>query len=42
MHSLAPGSLLSDKLLEELLKDMNAVIQKAEGVLCLRKQTEND
>ena len=32
MHGLILGLLFSDKLLEELPRDMNVVIQKAEGV----------
>ena len=32
VHGLILGSLLSAKLLEELLRDMNAIIEKAAGV----------
>ena len=31
-HGLIPGSLLSDKLLEDFPRDMNVVIQKAKGI----------
>ena len=31
-HGLIPSSLLSDKLLEDFSRDMNMVIQKAEGI----------
>ena len=40
-HGVILGSFLSDKLLEDFSRDMNIVIQKAEGIFYVRKQTEN-
>ena len=36
-HDLIPSLLLSDKLLEDFLRDMNIMIQKVEGIFRVLK-----